>query len=785
MAFEVLSREEFQKLLKNIKISYDVLPNISSGNLSDLYKLFNHLKNKSIDELSFQNHIRNIQNSFPNKLSRYIKDEKTKKLLKKLQTTISSSPTDRSLDSLYNSIHESIKELKPPMDGKKIEIFLQRKLLLEISKIAQKNFCDGNRLPETPLTIVSIFDNPVEQEHLDVLNLTISLETIQRYKKMSSDMKHQVIEAKKAIHESIKQKRKAPDFPPDITEYLNLENITNQEIPYALMALLTLPRDEDDIARQQNFIKNSVTYLINEYAEHETPENQDFITHFTNGLYLSSRAEFPKCGFFTYSREKALKSAQDNYEKEIKSFISGIVPEDLNQGITYQELHDQFDPHKINSDFSASTLVLTSVPESIYLKVENLDETDLSHLSPKEIERLQRENDLKKELISLRKEKNKRLHFLFSVRNYINDNPIDEETYFQIYIQLLKEFQESTHPECYEERINPRDPNSLTCNAELKNTINNYKRKIENDSFLALATVDEMKDLFLLLEELNQRIDDKFQDKFLDYIMPKILSNSILQPRIEENQKEAEPNLDIEWEFMKDVKKPNGYCAKYYRITDKMTGLISELQVQTFMRYFDSKRGNSDHSKLKGRPNIKSFFELKNPLEDPAHLKKYLEILDIYTLEHIDKLKSQKNLTVSQKRLLKQVDYAINSIKIKDNMIFPREYPIYENGEEKYEDLNVPMEYFLSHYSEYISPKMSIIGSAHPLSGPMEANRTERTLPDRFAEMLKKQNDLTILSQMLVDRLSDLVDETQHSKTYSERSIRKYAKNRIPPDDAR
>ena len=447
-------------------------------------------------------------------------------------------------------------------------------------------------------------------------------------------------------------------------------------------------------------------------------------------------------------------------EKEYKAFLKSLTPSNPTMGISSSDVKEQFYVEKIDNDFTASSIVLTDVNDSIYFEGSTEEE---------------------KNLINLRKEKEHRKSKLYKIQNFLRDNPfISEELYFQIYIELLEEFQKTTYPECYEERLNPQDANSLTYYEAIEKALKNYWNKVSSESFSTLASPDEMKDLTTIIKQLKLRNDDKFQNAMLDVIIPKILSSSLLQPHISSNEKDALPNLNISWEKIKDSKKPNGFCAKYYKVSlpvgPKGKKIDIELQALTKMRYDDSKGGNSDHNKQKGkRPSIeelKMFFELSNPNENPEHLDTYLETLDSYVFNTIEGLKSKSELSKAEQLALQRVEHARNSIKMRES--FPR------NGENK-NKTDIPLKTVLIHFAEYWSPKMRVTSSAHQLF-ERGAKVTANNLIETFSDVLRKQNDLTCLSQILIDKLSEYVQNTNLSQTYTEKDIRNFVRKNSSDD---
>lgn len=758
MPYTPLSREEFQETLKNIKINLSAkktIPDVNSSSLSNLYNVFIALENTAIDEISYESFRSSIEKYFPKNISSYLLTNATKRRFRDFESIFTSNIPEKNksqkIENFKNKLDGYVKRIQGSPTAEEYSLISLSKFVNLIAK--QKNVLSP------PFTISSFFNNPVQKSDIEMLNTIITLYVLKQYPQIKDSFNQDVEEAKKALKDSgthseiVKNNFKKYIKQPSNLEFLNLLEIVSQNNPIALSILKEVD-DRDNSQRGLLFVKNISEYLIDDYAIHNENISQEYIKNFNASLYESARKEAPECTLFIPDRTKSLRSEQHNMEKEYKAFLKSLIPSNPTIGISSSDVKEQFNVEKIDNDFTGSTIVLTDVNDSIYFEGSTEEE---------------------KNLINLRKEKENRKAKLYKIQNYLRDNPfISEELYFQIYIDLLEEFQKTTYPECYEERLDPQDANSLTYNEAIEKALKNYWNKVSSESFSTLASPDEMDDLSTIIEQLKLRNDDKFQNAMLDVIIPKILSSSLLQPHISSNEKEALPNLDISWEKTKDSKKPNGFCAKYYKVSlpvgPKGKKIDIELQALTKMRYDDSKGGNSDHNKQKGkRPSIeelKMFFELSNPNENPEHLDTYLETLDSYVFNTIEGLKNKTDLSKAEQLALQRVEHARNSIKMRES--FPR------NGENNDKN-DIPLKSVLIHFAEYWSPKMRVTSSAHQLF-ERGAKVTANNLIETFSDVLRKQNDLTCLSQILIDKLSEYVQNTNLSQTYTEKDIRNFVR---------
>ena len=758
MPYTPLSREEFQETLKNIKINLSAkktIPDVNSSSLSNLYNVFTALENTAIDEISYESFRSSIEKYFPKNISSYLLTNATKRRFRDFESIFTSNIPEKNksqkIENFKNKLDGYAKRIQGSPTAEEYSLISLSKLVNLIAK--QKNVLSP------PFTISSFFNNPVQKNDIEMLNTIITLYVLRQYPQIKDSFNQDVEEAKKALKDNgthseiMKNNFKKYIKQPSNLEFLNLLEIVSQNNPIALSILKEVD-DRDNSQRGLLFVKNISEYLIDDYAIHNENISQEYIKNFNASLYESARKEAPECTLFIPDRTKSLRSEQQNMEKEYKAFLKSLIPSNPTIGISSSDVKEQFNVEKIDNDFTGSTIVLTDVNDSIYFEGSTEEE---------------------KNLINLRKEKENRKAKLYKIQNYLRDNPfISEELYFQIYIDLLEEFQKTTYPECYEERLDPQDANSLTYNEAIEKALKNYWNKVSSESFSTLASPDEMDDLSTIIEQLKLRNDDKFQNAMLDVIIPKILSSSLLQPHISSNEKEALPNLDISWEKTKDSKKPNGFCAKYYKVSlpvgPKGKKIDIELQALTKMRYDDSKGGNSDHNKQKGkRPSIeelKMFFELSNPNENPEHLDTYLETLDSYVFNTIEGLKNKTDLSKAEQLALQRVEHARNSIKMRE--FFPR-------NEENKDKNDIPLKSVLIHFAEYWSPKMRVTSSAHQLF-ERGAKVTANNLIETFSDVLRKQNDLTCLSQILIDKLSEYVQNTNLSQTYTEKDIRNFVR---------
>ena len=383
-----------------------------------------------------------------------------------------------------------------------------------------------------------------------------------------------------------------------------------------------------------------------------------------------------------------------------------------------------------------------------------------------------------------------------------------QEEYFQIYIELLHRLQDTTYPECTHEI------KEGSYSSRLEYAIENYKKNVEANSFAVNATDAEIEELYNLTDCLKKRIDDKLEHEILKVSFPHVLDDFLFAD-----------DFKITGSFVKDVKKENGFCAIYYELTDAL-GRKTEVQLQSNMRYKETKNGLSTHNDMPSKQvNINHFFELVDKNETPELLEHYLSILHRTSRKQEEELKQklkslneQKTYTTkspeekrkienSIRRLEKKIETietAKNSVKIKDVFIEEVEMIDTENNtkDNDYEIMNIngkpvkvyetktkkridkmTIEQYLPVYAEHIAPTtMKVVGSAHATAP--EAHINKKSLVEGFTEVLRKGDEIPYLSQFLIDKLKEILNSKENDQISLE-DLKKYAREEFysTPDE--
>lgn len=555
-------------------------------------------------------------------------------------------------------------------------------------------------------------------------------------------------------------------------EHSHLKQIINKQCPEIFLDLIETPVSAEEFKKQKEFLTNAISNILEQYYQQTSPHAQQNSNYLGSAIYLIYRELNPELSISISGREKGRKSFNDNTNKELDKNIRNILPSDVKTGITLSDMQKHIisnpeNPNnftdKTNSDFSGFTIVLNHVDDSIHF-----DENDPENA----------------ELLKLKKQVEDNLKFLHSVKNYllIHDYTMTQEEYFQVYIELLQRLHDSTYPECTHEI------KEGSYSSRLEYAIANYKKNMEANSFAPNMTDAERDELDSLIDCLKRRLYDKLQNEILRVTFPRVLED----PRLTDNFK-------IKGHFVKFVKKENGFCAIYFELVDAF-GRKTEVQLQSNMRYKESKNGLSTHNDIPNKKvDIKPFFELTNDRNDPELLNHYLSLLGRTSKKQEEDLKTKlkeekekmssptrtpaekRNSKITIQRLQKKIEAietARANIKIKDEYI--EEYDMIDmdntKKEENAEFINIdgkpikvyntqtykrvtkmPIEQYLVMFAEYLSPaSMKVISSAHATAP--EAHINKKDLIESFTEILRKGDEITYLSELLIDKLKEILN---------------------------
>ena len=510
----------------------------------------------------------------------------------------------------------------------------------------------------------------------------------------------------------------------DKEELYKLSLIINKKFPKVFLELIK--SSNQDINRAQNFIKNKILDILDEWHLNNSKDSEEENRDIAGAFYITARKLYPDLNIYIPGRIKSAKSSISNIEKETKESLLSLYPSDIHSGLSNEDIEQQFKIDNATTDFSGLTVVLTNTDDTLHF-----DKSD-----PRSVE-----------ILKLRKIRKDNINFSHSLENFLS---VNDETCFskiqllQIKIELLQRLRESTYNECTKEYHG-----TSFCEL-LKENIDRYNKELESVDAEELNIIDtnymkEMDEIYELLDELRKRVHDKYQSKLLEIAIPEILNDKIFSEE-----------LKVKSYFVKKIRKKNGFCSDYYCI-ETPEGRKIELQTQSKKRFEDSKNGPSDHSLLPNKKiDISRFFEPVNPNfaeDDFEYFMNFLNTLPIATKNYLFNT-PDSDLSSINRRTKRKLKIAIENVKLKDDV-----------------DKTLPI------FAEYVSPKLMTVSSHHTRFNKSVAGYNKKSLVSGFNEVLLKHDTTTCLAQMLIDKLETLVpsDKNQVSKN----GISKRAKARL------
>lgn len=499
-------------------------------------------------------------------------------------------------------------------------------------------------------------------------------------------------------------------------ELYKLAMIVNKIYPEAFLELITKP--SSDIKKDQELIKSRIMETIEHWNIHNTrnsiEENRDIL----GAIYIAASKLYPEIGIYVPGRIKSMRSSTANISKEAYSSLKEIMPKNIDEGITNNEIYEQFKMDKANTDFFGITIVLGNTDDTMHF-----DKSD-----PKT-----------SELLELRKIRDKNMKFLHSLENFLaehdNENFSKQELH-QIKIELLMRLRQLTYEECKTEYKGTSFTEMLKTNMNKEYDSDEY----DDNEMEYLIKLDE---IYELLDEMKKRIHDKYQAKILEISVPEILNDELLSGE-----------LHIKSKFIKKVIKENGFCANYYELKT-IDGRKIELQAITKMRFKESKDGSSDHSKLPNKEiKITQFFE---PASKDCDEQEFLKMMTLLNNTPIAKKNSlyitpDQELTPMEKRLKRRLKVAEQNIKLKDNF---EDVHVFPDGSEQ--KCIYSLEEYLISFAEYVSPRLMSVSSHHTRFHKGVAGYNKKSIVSAFTEVLLKHDSTSCLAQILIDKLEEIV----------------------------
>ena len=499
-------------------------------------------------------------------------------------------------------------------------------------------------------------------------------------------------------------------------ELYKMATIVNKVYPETFLKLIKTPKS--NIKKDQEIVKERIMKTIEHWHSHNSEraleENRDIL----GALYISASKLYPEMGIYVPGRTKSMKSSVANINKEAYGSLANIIPENMEEGISTDEVDKKFQMDKANTDFSGFTIVLGNTDDTMHF-----DKSD-----PKT-----------SELLELRKIRDKNMKFLHSMENFLIEHDNDffsKQELHQIKMELLMRLRELTYEECRKEYKGTSFTEMLKENLGKEYDLDDYD--VNEGEYLM-----KLDELYELLDEMKKRIHDKYQAKILEISVPEILNDELLSDE-----------LHVKSRFIKKVIKENGFCANYYELTT-IDGRKIELQAITKMRFKESKDGSSDHSKLPNKEiKITQFFEPSSKECDEQEFIKMMTLLNNTPIAKKNSLyiTPDQELSPMEKRLKRRLKVAEQNVKLKDSF---EDTHIFPDGSEQ--KCKYSLDEYLKNFAEYVSPKLMSVSSHHTRFHKGVAGYNKKSIISAFTEVLLKHDSTSCLAQILIDRLEEIV----------------------------
>ena len=493
----------------------------------------------------------------------------------------------------------------------------------------------------------------------------------------------------------------------------------------------------------QQDIHEKMMLLLDKYQQSNSFENREFLCYLTSAIFLTYKKLYPQLVLYIPFRTKSDKSYMNNIPKEFKKYISNV------------ESKKSFDVFPVIKDISGLRIVFDNINFSIPPQGK-------SH-----------ELFADSEISTLLKDANDNLDFISQVEDYLHSSIKIGKKCFELKKELLDRIVKITPPEFTKERA----PKSSFF--ELKQyTQSQYDYFLEMDSFPTTVEDTEISELSNLLDDLRSRVYDPLHFAISRKTLPVVFEDPLIKNA-----------LKTSFEWSKEIFKENGFHA-CYGILNTPFGPI-ELQSQSNKAFYASTKGSAYHSGLDGKTiNVKEFFELVDE-NDEHDVSYYIDILDSISA---DKMVSSYEIPEFKTEIEKEEFYntpkgkdflesekyreMMKHIKIKDKMhILPEHLPkeayksdssfeIDNNNLQKLID-NGTIHPMIVDTNEYLfstalslSPYMNVCSSGH--TSYTTASIHHKKVIGEFSEILRKKDSNTLLRDMLIRRLEDLIENYEY-----------------------
>lgn len=452
------------------------------------------------------------------------------------------------------------------------------------------------------------------------------------------------------------------------------------------------PDSFESIKAYKVYLTEKIMQYKEDYKNATIDDVKEYMNYLAAAIFLKIKDYYPNISIYEPFRTKSNMSFNRNLNKET-----------TNQFIENDDL--LFDDDKITGDINAITIVLDHINNTVAMN-PNYDYTD----NP-QIAELLEESDA----LSI---------YVKETENNI-DGILTREEYLNYKREILNKIIQINFSEFTEER-------TPSYNSELSEV----EKAISNLSTSAsYAYETEVESLKNLLNDLK----NKLYDKAYYTMMPELFETVINDPLIVKG-------LHVKSEFVKDVRKENGFAANYYILRTPFGNI--EVQLQSAKRYYEAKKGSAAHNSIPGKQlDIKNLFELTNP-NDKYPLDYYLNFLDKTSASKIAYEPYFGDKHSYQYKEAEKINEYLKHIKLKDYY--------YDNPDEQ----PIKIDKFIYNHALNSSPYMGICRSAH--TNFRNVDIIHRSRISAYSDILRKIDTLSCLGDIIINRLHDYIENPEN-----------------------
>lgn len=440
-------------------------------------------------------------------------------------------------------------------------------------------------------------------------------------------------------------------------------------------------------------IGNYTDTFINAHSE----DVKEYMDYLASAIFLKFKQYYPNLSIYEPFRAKSDMSFIRNVKKELKKqFVEGDS----------LELNDD----SIISDINAITVVLDHINRAISVN------PDYDYRNNEEINNLiQQSNEIEA---------------FINEHEYLVDGILSKQEFLEYKKEILNKILELNFDSFTTERT-PSYQNELN---DVKQSIHN----LEDDA--SYASNEEVLGLKNLLQDLRSKLDDKSYHTLLPQAFEDVMNDPIFK------------KFHIEFKFVKDSKKSNGFAANYYVLKTPFGNI--EVQLQSAKRYYESRKGSASHNSIPGKDlDIKDLFELVNP-DDPKPLEFYLNYLDKTPVTKILYDTDGINPNSPEHKESERIQKFMQHIKLKD---------YYESkiSDEEGNSIKTPIDEVIYKRAILYSPYMGICRSAH--TNFRNVDIIHRNRVSSYSDILRKIDSLSCLGDIVISRLNDYIKNPENN----------------------